>query len=140
MPLNDYAPLSDDDRPLIVSAEKGRRHIGCNVGRDRVTHYRVDGVILCGERACDYIVINEKKKTAYLIELKGCRIDKAAEQLKATAEILGQYLRGYELRFRIVASKSRTSNTPLNSARRIIDKWEASGRFRMSTNEMKEDI
>ena len=140
MPLNNYEPISDDTRALVVSAENGRRHVGRNIGGCRITHYRVDGVILTNQKACDYIVINENKKTAYLIELKGCRIDKAAEQLKATEETLSEYLRGYKLQFRIVCSKSRTTNVPLNSQRKIIDKWKKEKRFRMSTNEINEVI
>ena len=140
MPLNDYEPLSDDARPIIVSAENGRRHVGCNVCGCRVTHYRIDGVILRQHKACDYILINEKKKTAYLIELKGCRIDKAAEQLKATEETLREYLKKYKLCFRIVCSTSRTTNVPLSSYRKIVAELEKKGNFRKKTNELEEDI
>ena len=140
MPLNSYEPLSDDTRALVVSAENGRRHVGKNSRAHRIIHYRVDGVILTNQKACDFIILNEKTKTAYLIELKGCRIDKAVEQLKATEETLRPYLQGYTLKFRIVCSKSRTTNTPLNSYTKIVRQLEKLGNFQKQTNELKEDI
>ena len=140
MPLNNYDPYYQGTKSKIVSEENGRKHIGLNPNGYTVTHYRVDGVILRDQKACDYILMNESKSIAYLIELKGRSVEKAAEQLKATAEALGQYLGGYKLQFRIVCSQSRTHNVISASARKIIDAWTKAGQFCRRTNELQENI
>ena len=144
MPLNNYTPESDDNRSKVVSEENGRKHTGLNPKGCCVTHYRVDGVILQNQTACDYILINETDGIAFLIELKGCRVDKAAAQLQATEEALREYLKEYKLQFRIVTSttpsrKSRTTGVKA-SYPKIIDVWKSKGQFNMQTNEIEEDI
>ena len=144
MPINGYRPDYKGNKSKIISEEKGRKHIAENPNRCMVTHYRVDGVILVNEKACDYILINEDSKTAYLIELKGCRVDKAAEQLRATAEKFKKELRGYMLQFRIVTSESpsRGSRTTRlkKSSLKIIKVWENNRQFRIQTTQLTDNI
>lgn len=144
MPLNNYPDIYHGRKSQIVSKEKGRKHTGLNPKGCCVTHYRVDGVILQNQTACDYILINETDGIAFLIELKGCRVDKAAAQLQATEEALREYLKEYKLQFRIVTSttpsrKSRTTGVK-TSYPKIIDVWKSKGQFKMQTNEIEEDI
>ena len=144
MPLNNYPDIHHGRKSQIVSKEKGRKHTGLNPKGCCVTHYRVDGVILQNQTACDYILINETERIAFLIELKGCRVDKAVAQLQATEEALREYLRIYKLQFRIVTStspsrKSRTTGVK-TSYPKIIDLWTNKKQFKMQTNEIKEDI
>lgn len=103
-------------------------------------HYRVDGVILIQQKACDYIVMNENKKTVYFIELKGNKIIEAAEQLLETYKLLKQYLRDYEIHFRIVSSKAKTHNIQSSSFRKIKGELMKLGNFCMKNNEISEDI
>ena len=114
MPLNNYPYIYKGCKSKIVSKENGRKHIGLNPQQYLVTHYRVDGVIFQNQRACDFILINETNGIAYLIELKGCRVDEAVQQLQATEETLRNHLKKYKLQYRIVTStspsrKSRTT-------------------------------
>ncbi len=140
MPLNNYTPESDDNRSKVVSEENGRRHTGVNTGKCRVIQYKVDGKILIQQKACDYIVMNEDKNTAYLIELKGNKTNEAAEQLLATYQSLKHYLRGYKIHFRIISSKAKTHN--INSAAFRKNKGELMklGDFDMQNNKLSEDI
>lgn len=144
MPLNSYPAIYCGDKSQIVSKEKGRKHIGLNPKGCRVTHYRVDGIILENQTACDFILINETDKLAFLIELKGCRVDKAAEQLKATEATLHKYLKDYKLLFRIVTttSPSKQSRTTgiKTSHTKIIAIWDKNKQLKIQTNEIKEDI
>ena len=140
MPLNNYISVFDDNRESVVSEENGRKHTGINTGMCRVIQYRVDGVILINQKACDYIVLNEKKKTAYLIELKGNKINEAADQLLETYKTLKQYLRGYKLHFRIVASKAKTHNIRSAAFRKIKGELMKIGSFDMKNKELTENI
>ena len=145
MPLNDYIYISDDYRKEVVSKENKQKHVGLNPNRRcRLIHYRVDGVILKNQKACDFILINETDGIAFLIELKGCRVDNAVDQLKTTEETLHEYLKNYKLQFRIVTStspskKSRTTRVK-TSYSKIISLWEKKGQFKMSTTQLIEKI
>lgn len=73
MPLNGFTSLCSKNAKQIVSRDKGnpQYHKANNVSNSEVTHYQIDGkVIKTGDR-CDYLLMNETSKTAYLIELKG---------------------------------------------------------------------
>lgn len=83
MPLNGFISLCGKNAEQIVSRDKGnpQYHKANNVSNSEVTHYQIDGeVIKTGDR-CDYLLMNETSKTAYLIELKGSDLVKAASQL-----------------------------------------------------------
>ncbi len=54
------------------------------------------------------MLLNEDKRTAYLIELKGGHLKNAVEQLVATETAFKKQLHDYVLMYRIVASKSNT--------------------------------
>ena len=145
MPLNDFPYISNDNRREIVSEENRRKHVGLNPdNKCRVIHYRVDEVILQNQKACDFILINETDGIAFLIELKGCRVDNAVDQLKTTEETLHEYLKNYKLQYRIVTStspsqKSRTTSVK-TSYSKIISLWEKKGQFKMSTTQLIEKI
>ncbi len=108
MPLTGYTSECEAHAPKIVSQEKGRKHIANNVERACVTHYRIDGVVIKQGNKCDYLLINEDTKDAYLIELKGRDLIGAAQQLEATEIALKTQLLSYSIKYRIVASKCRT--------------------------------
>ena len=94
MPLNGFTSLCSKNAKQIVSRDKGnpQYHKANNVSNSEVTHYQIDGkVIKTGDR-CDYLLMNETSKTAYLIELKGSDLVKAASQLEATENALRSQL------------------------------------------------
>ena len=64
-----------------------------------VTHYRVDGVIIKNEKACDFLLINEDTKTAYLIELKGGEVSDAVTQLNNTVRVMKNELKNYPKKY-----------------------------------------
>lgn len=106
MPLNGFTSLCSKNAKQIVSRDKGnpQYHKANNVSNSEVTHYQIDGkVIKTGDR-CDYLLMNETSKTAYLIELKGSDLVKAASQLEATENALRSQLVEYQLQYRIVAN------------------------------------
>lgn len=90
-----------------MSRDKGnpQYHKGINAAKAHVTHYQIDGIVIKSGDRCNYLLMNEKTKIAYLIELKGSDLVKATKQLEATEKALHQELEGYSLRYRIVANK-----------------------------------
>ena len=78
---NSYAELiafptyCKEHQKEIHSKENNSEHIAVNVDEDSVRQIKIDGDILPAdynqERRADYLVLDETKKTAYLIELKG---------------------------------------------------------------------
>lgn len=87
---------------------------------------------------CDYLLMNETKKVAYLIELKGSDLVKAAEQLENTEKMLRQELFGYSLRYRIVANKCKTQEIRSSAYRKYQMLWK--GRLLQKTGFIKENI
>ena len=110
MPLRGFTSICATRPKIIVSRDPGsqRKHIANNVNLNYVTHYRIDGVVITSGNRCDFLLMNEDTHTAYLIEIKGSDLSKAAIQLESTEAALRDELIQYNLRFRIVASKART--------------------------------
>ena len=110
MPLKGFQSLCNKHAARIVSKDEGnpQYHKGNNIGKAYVTHYKIDGVVITKKERCDYLLINEETHTAYLIELKGSDLVKAARQLEITENHLHRELFGYQVRYRIVANKCKT--------------------------------
>ena len=79
-----------------------------NFSLHKITHYRIDGVVIKAGSKCDFLLMDEDTRIAYLIELKGSDLKKAAIQLETTEEVLKNELATYERKFRIVVSKACT--------------------------------
>ena len=73
-----------------------------------MTHYVIDGYVLTEGIRCDFLLINEDTSIAYLIELKGSDLVKAARQLENTEQALQQQLAQYQIMYRIIMRKSST--------------------------------
>ena len=98
----------------------------------------VDGkVIKTGDR-CDYLLMNETSKTAYLIELKGSDLVKAASQLEATENALRSQLVEYQLQYRIVANKCKTQEIHSSAYRKYQIRWKS--RLLQKTGYIEEKI
>ncbi len=138
MPLTGYASDCEVHASKIVSQEKGRRHIAKNVRGACVTHYRIDGVVIKQGNKCDYLLINEDTKDAYLIELKGRDLIGAAQQLEATEIALRTQLLPYSIKYRIVASKCRTQEIESSEFKKF--KRRCGNALRYQTNQLEECI
>lgn len=126
MPLNGYPSLCNERAAIITSKDKGgsQTHIGYNRKLAIVTHYKIDGVVITQGNKCDYLLMNEDTKTAYLIELKGSDLCWAAKQLDATAKTLAYELLGYSLQYRIVANKCKTQEIESSEFKKYRLAWK----------------
>lgn len=140
MPLKSFESLCSKNASQIISRDKrdSQYHKGKNVAKEYVTHYQIDGVVIKVGNKCDFLLMNEDKKTAYLIELKGSDLVKAAEQLDATKKALKQELSGYSLRYRIVANKCKTQEIASSGYRKYQMRWK--GKLQQKTGYIEEDI
>ena len=107
--LSDYENLCKDKRqPIIVSQDRRSdcQHRAQNVVKQNnlrsiVRQYKVDGNIITIGNKCDYLLLNDDLKTAYLIELKGKDIHHAIKQLDDTFNIMKDNLLDYTFFLRI---------------------------------------
>ncbi len=127
--------------PVIVSRDRGqkRTHRAINIELDLVRHYRIDGKVICAltEKKCDFLLLDDTKQTAYLIELKGCHLMEAVEQLKNTARLLEGCLHGYSVNYRIVY---RSNTHAVRSSEYDRFRRAVSGRLIAQTTEIEEKI
>lgn len=140
MPLIGFESICSRDAAQIVSRDKGnpQYHKGINSGRAYVSHYKIDGVVIKSGNRCDFLLMNEVARIAYLIELKGSDLIKAVKQLEATENTLKQQLSGYSLRYRIVANKCRTQEIRSSEYRKYQLRWNK--RLMLKTGYIEEDI
>lgn len=140
MPLNGFNSICHKNARQIVSRDTGnpQYHKAYNQKSAYVTHYKIDGVVITNGSRCDFLLMNEEKKVAYLIELKGSDLVKAAEQLEATEERLKSEIFGYDLYYRIVANKCRTQAIHSSAYRKYQLRWK--GRLLQKTGFMEEYI
>lgn len=82
--------------------------------------------------------MNEEKKIAYLIELKGSDLIKASQQLETTAKVLEEELSDYTLQYRIVANKCKTQEIYSSAYRKYQIRWK--GRLIQKTGFIEENI
>lgn len=93
-----------EHQKVIVSTENKRTHRGINK-ESSVYHYKIDGDIISRDDLrlrCDYILENETKREAYIIELKGTDVEHAVEQIESTLIIFSKKLAGFAIKPRIV--------------------------------------
>ena len=119
--LLSYPTYCGQNQSEIHSRENKSEHIAVNKNREYVRQIKVDGDILPNdyveERRADYLVLNETKKTAYIIELKGSHIKSAFVQVENTDQKLKNALKDFKIHWRIVCG-SRTTNLKTNEIQR----------------------
>ena len=101
--------LCEKRQAIVVSRDKGeqREHRANNPQRQfDLRHYKLDGALIQQATCCDYLLVNDSRKKAYLIELKGGKIDQAIKQLEAGEQKCKAELKGYTFLYRIVCSKA----------------------------------
>lgn len=140
MPLDGYKSLCNSNASQIVSRDKGspRYHKGVNKESSAVTHYKIDGIVIQTGIRCDFLLINEDKKIAYLIELKGSDLVKAAQQLETTARVLQRELSTYSLQYRIIANKCKTQEIRTAAYRKYQIRWGKN--LQQNTGKIEENI
>ena len=103
--------LCEKNQAVVVSKDKGnkREHRATNPKRKfDLRHYKLDGKIFKQKKCCDFLLVNDSRNKAYLIELKGGNIDDAVDQLEAGEQKCKAELKGYTFLYRIVCSKAKT--------------------------------
>lgn len=143
MPLTGYPSLCKERQRVIVSRDNGtkREHRAINAQSCSVSQYKIDGGVICdASPRCNFLVMNDDKQEAYLIELKGSDIEHALEQLEATADRLREELRTYRLRYRIVCSRARTQALKSNKFKKFQQKHKGTGEFICQENKIEENI
>lgn len=140
MPLNGFKSLCDKHASYIISRDKGnlQYHKANNSKKVYVTHYKIDGIVIKTESRCDYLLLNEESNKAYLIELKGSDLVKAAKQLEATENRLKQELSHYKIFYRIIANKCKTQEVRSSEYRKYQIRWK--GRLEQKTGYIEETI
>lgn len=115
----------EKNQSIIVSRDKSNRVSHCAINPQRefdVRKYQLDGDLVKQEKCCDFLLINDTKKKAYLIELKGGNIDEAIPQLEAGEKKCKDELKGYVFLYRIVCSKAKTHKIESTAFRRFKEK------------------
>lgn len=143
MPLIGYDSLCEIQQSSIVSRDRKqkREHRANNPNRYNVSHYQIDGYVIQNDSArCDFLLMNDSKQIAYLIELKGSDIEHALEQLESTAAQLKGMLRNYGIKYRLVFSRARTQAINGTKFKRFKKKHAAKDEFLYGENLIKETI
>ena len=140
MPLNGYRSMCEEHQRMIVSSEQGRQHRANNPGACFVTQYRIDGEVIRDGLRCDYLLMNEDKSDAYLIELKGTDIEHAVDQLESAAQILRQALQSYHVKYRLVHTKARTHAIHGTKFKKFCQRHGKPGEFIHKENVLEESI
>lgn len=104
--LEKFTSLCESRQKIIVSRDEKSscQHRANNKEENLVRHYRIDGCVVTSKnvKKCDFLLLNDEKKNAYLIELKGTNIMRAIEQLESTERMLENDLQRYQIYYRIV--------------------------------------
>ena len=120
--LLEHTPYREGTHPVFTSSENGCTHVGKNVSLEKIRQFKVDGGVIpknAQESRCDYLLLNDDKKTARYIELKGSDIEKAISQIEKTIEMIHPSIPAYQIYRRIVF---RTGSHSVNS--RIVTNWK----------------
>lgn len=113
--LENYKSQCQERQKIIVSRDRKSgnqsEHKANNKKKDRVRHYFLDddNIIENSVQRCDYLLLNDDKKRAYFIELKGKAIEHAKCQIESAESLVAEDIEGYTRFYRIVY-RARTQN------------------------------
>ena len=133
--------LCEKNPASVVSKDKGESRKHCAINPNRkfdLRHYQLDGVLIQQETCCDFLLINDSTKKAYLIELKGKDIKKAVKQLQAGEKHCKSALGGYTFFYRIICSKAKTHQIEDSTVRKFKDKHGM--RFKIKETYLSENL
>lgn len=102
--------ICERNAKIIVSKDTytNRKHLANNRNKDNVRQYQLDGKIIKQEKSCDFLVLNDDKKKAFFIELKGSDVSSAIPQLEGALNKVKNEILDYKIYFRIISSKTKT--------------------------------
>ena len=117
MLLSPDASLCEKNQAIVVSRDKGKvEHRAINPqGQFDLRHYQLDGALIKQTKCCDYLLINDSRRKAYFIELKG-----------------------YVFFYRIVCTKARTHKVQDPKFRKFKEK--CGPRLQMKVNCLEEKL
>ena len=106
-------------RSTYVSAEHHCRHIVYNKSGVVVRHFHIDDDMIPGgtsDERCDYLLLDDTRKNAYYIELKGSpsNTKKCLRQVKNVEALLSPLLQGYQSLYRFVYKPTHGHGKALN--------------------------
>lgn len=99
--------------------EHSRKYTLENSGRECIAKITVDnGLLTAGSgKKADYLLLRCEQDIAYFVELKGCDVAKACEQILSTITLLQSIVNTYRINARIVCSRVPTPD--LRSSHRV---------------------
>lgn len=104
---------------ILMFSEKGRSYYSLNPDLKEILGFKVDkGLINDENDRCDYSLIVQSD-VCFLIELKGCDVSYAAEQIMSTREIFEKNYGVRKFVARIVCSKAKTAELNSNTFKRM---------------------
>ena len=119
-----YEPEQDFAERKTVSVKERRAKYTLNTsGKQKSVVFAIDGDIIKEGKKCDKLILvkkEEKNWSEIFIELKGCRVSDAIDQLKASLEnVLFKHSSNKDIRARIVGRSfpSNRSNTDFEKAK-----------------------
>ena len=115
---SEYIKYRNREKTLMFS-EKGRFYYGLNPDPKEILGFKVDkGFINDGNDRCDYSLIVQND-VCFLIELKGCDVSHAAEQIMSTQKVFERNYGVKKFVARIVCSKARTAELNSNAFKKM---------------------
>lgn len=103
--INRKKPVREGALPCFPAEENHCRHEMHNPRRDMGRQFQVDGGVFPkggGLERCDWLLLNDTRKDAYYIELKGKDIHKAISQIENTIREIHPSIQDYDVYCRIV--------------------------------------
>lgn len=131
--------LCEKKQATVVSRDKGAQRVHRAENPQRkfdLRHYKLDGALIQQTTCCDFLLVNDSRAKAYLIELKGGNIDEAVDQLKAGENICKPDLQDYVFYYRIICSKAKTHKIQNTKFRKF--KENCGTRLKMKENCLQE--
>lgn len=138
--IQDYPPKRSGRYKEFRSTENRCTHIGVNKDLNKCRQFKLDGEVYnrnSGETRCDYLLLNDEKKTSYYIELKGSDVNKAIDQIEKTIPEIAPSLLGYKVFRRIVYY---TGCHDVNSSKVRLWKKKHNGAAVISNRQYEENI
>lgn len=137
--INLYEAKRSGKDPRFCSEEKGCVHLGINSDKNWCRHFRVDGGVYPrgqAEKRCDFLLLNDDKKDAYFIELKGSDLNQAISQVENTVEDIRRSISEYRILRRIIY-KSGTHDIRSSSVTKWKSKYKGSAVVKQKRMEEK---
>ena len=103
----DYAKCSTatTDSRIVLRENRSKFEL-INSEKLQVEKIKVDGCLISDARPrCDWVLVSNEKNKALYVELKGCEIDRAIEQLKSTLTYTRERYSNYNKKCFVVSTR-----------------------------------